>query len=63
MTMKKVFLGREKGKEERRVTIIYHSAKAIEEANKPVTKKRRGEALRYVPSSNHEMEELMKNLV
>ncbi|MDD4506226.1 MAG: hypothetical protein PHE60_07640 [Sulfurospirillaceae bacterium] len=55
-------MGSKKDKEERRMTVIYHSAKAIEEAAKPVAKKRRGKALRYVPSSNHEMNELMKNL-
>lgn len=60
--MKAVFMGSKKDKEERRMTVIYHSAKAIEEAAKPVAKKRRGKPLRYVPSSNHEMNELMKNL-
>lgn len=61
-TKEKAFIGRKKGKEERRMTIIYHSAKAIKEAHKLVNKKHCGKALRYVPSSDCEMEELMKSL-
>lgn len=59
--MKEVLMGNKKDKEERRMTVMYHSAKAIEEASQPVTKKRRGKALEYKPCPM--MNELLKNLV